>query len=52
LRLAVYRLPLNPLCQDSDEPEIPQQHHIRLLDWVLRCAYLKQDPDTYDKNQG
>lgn len=47
LRLTVQRLPLADLMADSG-PEIGVQHHYRLIDWALRCAYLKQDAETFD----
>ena len=49
LRLRVYRLPLEPMVVDADTPEIAAKHHYRMLDWALRCAYLKQDAETLDK---
>lgn len=51
LRLRVTRLPLAPMVNDDDEPEIAARYHYRMLDWALRCAYLKQDPDTLDEKK-
>lgn len=51
LHLGVYRLPNNPLVDDADEPEIPPRHHYRMLDWMLRCAYLKHDAETQDERK-
>lgn len=51
LRLRVIRLPLQPMADDSDEPEIAAKHHYRMLDWALRCAYLKQDSEALDKQK-
>ncbi|GER16682.1 phage adaptor protein [Variovorax boronicumulans] len=48
LRLEGYRLPLNPLVGDSDEPEIANTHHRFLVHWALHRAYGKQDADTFD----
>lgn len=48
LTLTVKRLPLKPMALDSDTPEIHARHHYRMLDWALRCAYLKQDADTFE----
>jgi len=51
--LTVYRLPLVALSVDNDSgiPEIPARHHMRLLPWVYRCAYLKQDSETLNESQ-
>jgi hypothetical protein len=49
LSLTVYRLPLAPMAQETDAPEIHPKYHYRMLDWALRCAYLKQDSETLDK---
>lgn len=51
LHLGVFRLPNNPLQLDADEPEIHARHHYRLLDWMLRCAYLKSDADAQDERR-
>lgn len=48
LTLTVKRLPLNPMAVSTDTPEIHPRHHYRMLDWALRCAYLKQDADTFN----
>lgn len=49
LLLTVIRLPLSKLNTDDDEPEIPSQYHERLIDWMMRQAYLKKDSETLDK---
>lgn len=53
LRLRVKRLPIDPL--DRQEmtrgPEIHERHHYRMIDWALRCAYLKPDADTFDQKR-
>ena len=51
LSLTVYRLPVAPMAADTDEPEIHAKYHYRLLDWALRCAYLKNDSETLDKSK-
>ena len=48
LLLTVTRLPLSGLNTDDDSPEIPAQYHARLVDWMLRQAYLKKDSETLD----
>lgn len=49
LNLTVYRLPLTPMTKETDSPEVHAKYHYRLLDWALRCAYLKNDAETLDK---
>lgn len=46
ITLTVKRLPLTVMAVDTDTPEIPARHHYRMLDWALRCAYMKQDADA------
>lgn len=48
LTLTVKRLPIKPMTVDTDAPEIHSRHHYRMLDWALRCGYLKQDADTFN----
>lgn len=50
LALTVYRGPLKPLdpCNPRGQPEIHDRFHLRLMDWMLHRAYLKQDADTFD----
>jgi hypothetical protein len=49
LSLTVFRLPLESMAAETDAPEIHAKYHYRLLDWALRCAYLKNDAETLDK---
>lgn len=51
--LTVYRTPLVPLstADMTAEPEIKSLYHKRLLPWVYRCALLKHDAETYDKER-
>lgn len=51
LSLTVFRLPLEPMAEDTDTPEIHAKYHYRMLDWALRCAYLKNDSETLDKSK-
>ena len=52
LQLLVFRLPLATLSGVADEVfEIGEQHHYHLLSWAKRCALLKQDAETFDKNR-
>ena len=48
LRLECYRLPLAPLEDDSDEPEIHAAHHEHLIDWALFKAFSVPDADAFD----
>jgi len=51
LWLSTSRLPLNPLtlaAWESQSPEINFDYHPKLIDGILREAYLKQDTECYD----
>lgn len=48
LRLEGYRLPLDELTADGDEPEIHMAHHRHLVDWALHRAFSVPDADTFD----
>lgn len=48
LYLEFYRLPEDPLKDDSDEPEIAAAHHEHLVDWALYRAFGRPDADGYD----
>lgn len=47
-KLTVVRLPAKRLEDDTDSPEIPEQDHLHLLDWVKFRCYDAQDCDGYD----
>ncbi|WP_157443354.1 hypothetical protein [Curvibacter lanceolatus] len=51
LHLTVKRIPLVDLdpAVGTGVPEIPAVYHPLLKDWIYRCAYLKQDADTFDE---
>lgn len=51
IQLAVYRLPLNPMCRDGDVPEIEARFHGRLIDWMAHRAYSKRDADAEDERR-
>lgn len=51
LALTVYRLPLEAMNAEDDVPEIHAREHHRMIDWALRCAYLKPDTDAFDKKR-
>lgn len=46
LDLLVARRPLNKLVDETDEPEIPEQHHLDLCDWVVYRCLRNNDPET------
>jgi hypothetical protein len=48
--LSVIRLPLANITEAdlSEEPPIPEDDHLSLLDGILGYAYLKNDTETYD----
>ena len=48
LRLDVYRLPLYDIESESDEPEIPAELHMGLVDWVLYRVYDTPDMELTD----
>lgn len=41
---------LRPMACHS-EPEIPERYHLRLLDWILHRAYLRQDAEVFNENK-
>lgn len=53
IALTVCRGALKPLSADNDagRPELPERFHLRLMDWMLHRAYLKQDADAFDPNK-
>ena len=48
LRLDVYRLPLYDIETESDEPEIPAELHMGLVDWVLYRVCSVKDSELED----
>ncbi len=51
LLLEGYRLPLEPLAMDADEPEIHQASHEKLIYWALYRAFSVVDSETIDKDR-
>lgn len=54
LKLRVYRGALKPMradCQERISPELPVRHHRKLMNWAMRCAYLRPDADGYDRDR-
>lgn len=48
LRLSMYRLPLYAMEDENDEPEIHEQHHIGLVDWMLYRTFISKDGENED----
>ncbi len=48
VQLTVYRTPLVPMVS-GNSPEIKDLYHLRLMPWIYRCALLKTDSETFDK---
>lgn len=46
LQLRVYRYPLERMVEQGDTPEIREEHHDGLVDWMLYRAYSRPDPDS------
>lgn len=47
--MVIYRLPLEMITGDGQElTDVPEDHHIHLLDWMKHLAYKKQDADTFN----
>lgn len=54
LKLRVYRgalVPMEAAAAETAAPEIPVRHHRKLMNWALRCAYLRPDADGYDRDR-
>lgn len=51
LKLTVIRLPLADMADGTDEPEIREEYHPALVQWILYRAYAKQDADIFDPNK-
>ena len=48
IQLRVVRLPLRPLVDACDEPELPRGHHLEMLDWAAYLALRIVDHDMGD----
>ena len=51
LELECYRLPLRPMANDTDKPEIHTMHHGRLVQWALHRAFGVPDADSFDADR-
>lgn len=48
IRLTVQRLPLKPLRNDIDKPEIRPELHAGLVEWMLHRVFSQVDAEVYD----
>ena len=51
LRLTVTRLPLEPMANDDDAPEICASYHRALVQWMLYRVYSIQDSELLDTDK-
>lgn len=51
LQLEGYRVPLLPMQDDDDVPEINVIHHVHLLQWVLHKVFSIPDAEFFDPNR-
>lgn len=51
LQLEGYRVPLSPMENDTDVPEINSIHHVHLIQWVLYQAFKVPDAEFFDPNR-
>ena len=51
LQLEGYRVPLLPMQNDTDIPEINQIHHVHLIHWALYRAFSVPDSEFFDPNR-
>ena len=51
IKLRVLRLPLKRLVNDTDKPEIRQEAHPALVEWMMYRAYSRDDADMRDERQ-
>ncbi|MBO9679560.1 MAG: hypothetical protein J7556_15060 [Acidovorax sp.] len=48
IRLTVHRLPMRPMSGCDSTPEIRQELHRALVDWMLYRAYSREDTDLHN----
>jgi hypothetical protein len=51
INLTAVRLPLVPMNDFEDTPEINARFHESLIGWMIHRAYLKPDKETYDEKR-
>lgn len=50
LSLSVYRLPLKPMVAETSKPELREEWHRGLVNWMLYRAYSRHDADAHAPN--
>lgn len=48
VEMAIARLPLTSLSPSQTALEVPDEHHVSLIEWMKHLAYNKQDGDAYN----
>lgn len=48
IQLSVYRLPLTKMSDEGDVPELREEWHQGLVNWMLHRAYGRRDADNFD----
>ncbi len=51
LLLEGYRLPMEDMEEDDDQPEIHEAHHIQLIQWALYRAFSIPDTEFFDASR-
>jgi len=51
IKLTVQRLPLRPMRDGNDKPEIRQELHPALVNWMLYRVYGRTDSDIFDPSK-
>lgn len=51
ITLECYRVPLEPMRNGGDEPEIHPMHHEHLVQWALHRAFSVPEADLFDPNR-
>lgn len=51
LSIEAYRLPMAPMREDDDEPEIHRASHEHLIQWALHRAYSVSDAEVFDSQR-
>ena len=51
LHIEGYRVPLKPLANDTDKPEIHEAHHRHLVHWALHRAFSIPDTEAFDASR-
>lgn len=51
LQLEGFIRPIVELVNNNDEPSIPSEYHNKMMSYVFKLAYEKQDTETFDPNR-